>query len=78
MTVPPIDLGPGVQAAIVPFNLPLSGGSSRHPVFTTQSTCGSAGWRIDYRPRFAQLGRVKLAYVTDCKRSGTRLGSHRP
>jgi hypothetical protein len=40
----------------------------RVPAFTTPSTCGSAGWRIDYRPRFVQLGRVKLAYVTDCKR----------
>jgi hypothetical protein len=67
VTVPPIDLGPGVQAAIVHFNLPLSGGSSRRPVFTTPSSCGSAGWRIDYRPHFVQLGRVHLAYVTTCK-----------
>ena len=66
VTVPPIDLGPGVQAAIVHFNLPLSGGSSRRAVFTTPRSCGSAGWRIDYRPHLAQLGRVNLAYVTKC------------
>lgn len=67
VTVPPIDLGPGVQAAIVHFNLPLSGGSSRRPVFTTPSSCGDAGWRIDYRPHFVQMGRVNLAYVTKCR-----------
>jgi hypothetical protein len=67
VTVPPIDLAPGVQAAIVHFNLPLSGGSTRRPVFTTPSSCGSAGWRIDYHPHFARVGRVSLAYVTKCQ-----------
>jgi hypothetical protein len=67
VTVPPVNLGPGVQAAIVHFDLPLAGGSARRPVFTTPRSCPRAGWRIDYRPRFAELGRVRLAYVTHCR-----------
>jgi hypothetical protein len=67
VAVPPIDIGPGAQAAIVDFNLPLAAsGSARRPVFTTPPTCATGSWRTDYQPRFQQLGRLKLAYLTHC------------
>jgi hypothetical protein len=66
VTVPAITLGPGAQAAIVAFNLPLSGGTKRRPVFMTPSRCGPSGWTINYRPHFAQGKRVHLSYVTRC------------
>jgi hypothetical protein len=67
VTVPPVNVGPGITAAIVHFDIPLSGGTRRRPVFRTPPTCPKQGWNIDYRPHFAGRGRVRLGYVTHCK-----------